>query len=74
VNFGLSVTSHLLQIDLKVADLTNRLPDALAKHFIETRNHCGVITPQAKERPDRGADRQGLEPALDGLDGNSHVE
>jgi hypothetical protein len=74
VNFGLSVTAHLLQIDLKVADLTNRPLDALAKHFIETRNHCGVITAQAKERPDRGADRQGLEPALDGLDGNSHVE
>jgi hypothetical protein len=48
VNFGLSVASHLLQIDLEVADLTNRLPDALAKHFIEARNHCGVITAQAR--------------------------
>jgi hypothetical protein len=63
VNFGLLITSHLLQIDLKVTDLTNRLPYALAKQFIETRNHCGVITAQAKERPDRSADRQGPEPA-----------
>ena len=46
MNFGLSAASHLLQIDLKVADLTNRLPDALAKHFIETRNHYGVVTAQ----------------------------
>ena len=30
MNFGLSVAWHLLQIDLKAADLTNRFPDTLA--------------------------------------------
>jgi hypothetical protein len=74
VNFGLSVTSHLLQIDLKVADLTNRLPDALAKHFIETRNHCGVITVQARRDPIVAPIGRGPNRHRHGLSGNSHVE